>query len=361
MAAWKGAVVLGAMLVAAFLGSCVVLPFAFPLLFVPGARSVVHLWADLCKKQWISLTAILLTTVGGVKVFVYGDKAEDERALLFCNHRTRIDWMMLWLWLLNLPGAPLRKLKIVLREDLMKLPFFGWAMCWFRYVFLSRDWAKDQKELVRVTKYAAKHDERSVTMIFPEGTDLHTKAIAKSKEFAEKHDLPVLDQVLYPRVTGFLFMLEQLRPMLDAVWDVTLLYNDYKDGIRTSEADLAKGKFPKEIHVVLKRIPIAGFPAPSDAAAVEKTLQDSFIKKDALIKEFYANNKTLKSVKQSYTFATTPVQYLACALYWLLAGYLFTLLLASWFGTTLMCVAAGGYAAFPGKVHKLIFSTGLKE
>ena len=45
---------------------------------------------------------------------------------------------------------------------------------------------------------------------FPEGTDLHPGGIKRSREFAEKNNLPQYEYVLHPRVTGFSFILREM-------------------------------------------------------------------------------------------------------------------------------------------------------
>ena len=79
-----------------------------------------------------------------IQVQIYGDaetKAHEkdmsqDRALWVSNHRTRIDWMLLWTvaW----RTRTLHQLRIVLKAPLRKLPIFGWAIQHFIFVFLVR-------------------------------------------------------------------------------------------------------------------------------------------------------------------------------------------------------------------------------
>ncbi len=60
------------------------------------------------------------------QVKVTGDRVDfGEAALIICNHRTRVDWM--FLWVLCLRQGQLSGLKIVLKESLKGVPGFGWA------------------------------------------------------------------------------------------------------------------------------------------------------------------------------------------------------------------------------------------
>lgn len=79
-----------------------------------------------------------------MQVRVYGDaatKAQErtmagEPALWLSNHRTRIDWMLLWS--VALRAGALSSLRIVLKAPLRSLPVFGWAMQHFVFIFLVR-------------------------------------------------------------------------------------------------------------------------------------------------------------------------------------------------------------------------------
>lgn len=80
----------------------------------------------------------------GMQVKIYGDAATkaresemlNERALWIANHRTRIDWMLMWS--VALRTGTLASLRIILKAPLRKIPIFGWAMQHFIFVFLVR-------------------------------------------------------------------------------------------------------------------------------------------------------------------------------------------------------------------------------
>jgi 1-acyl-sn-glycerol-3-phosphate acyltransferase len=81
----------------------------------------------------------------GIRVTVTGDAAtkthegellRGERAMWLSNHRTRIDWMLLWT--LALRTQTLGQMKIVLKAPLRMAPIFGWAMQHFLFIFLVR-------------------------------------------------------------------------------------------------------------------------------------------------------------------------------------------------------------------------------
>ena len=123
-------------------------------------------------------------------------------------------------------------------------------------------------------------------LLFPEGTNLTKKTRAKSDEFAAKTNQKPLKHLLHPRTTGFSYLAGQMRksmclilqniglanhsfasradcserkPLrftlisdgnLDAIYDVTIAY---PDNLPETEADLANGSIPSEIHFHIKR------------------------------------------------------------------------------------------------------------
>lgn len=170
------------------------------------------------------------------------------RQLFISNHRTRLDWMFLWPVLArcrspqnnvfsellshtasSLSASALAKLHIIMKSDVKNIPLMGWATSIASYIFLHRNWAEDEVYLANmlknistqivpasrassITKKKTQEQVRSFSLLlFPEGTDLHDKAIEKSHAFAEKTNNPKLKYVLYPREKGFCYIVDTLR------------------------------------------------------------------------------------------------------------------------------------------------------
>ena len=60
--------------------------------------------------------------------------------------------------------------------------------------------------------------------VLTEGTDFRTESKKQSDSYALKNNLPILENVLYPRHTGFNHLLGQVRGHVKAVYDVTLVH-----------------------------------------------------------------------------------------------------------------------------------------
>lgn len=215
--------------------------------------------------------------------------------IILSNHRTRVDWMYVGWSYVTLFGAA-STFKIILKNGLKSVPLYGWGMQALQFIFLTRERAKDLPHIIQSVRYilyaSAKASPVSVPvdigippmsiLIFPEGTDLHEKAIAQSNEFllqqwrkqnpsAQPKDgmedsnsvaPPSRKHTLCPKVAGATaiiktcldyYALSQLKfdSLLDAnvdarrnhilLHDVTVAYRDFTPGVRTSDISLVKG------------------------------------------------------------------------------------------------------------------------
>lgn len=224
------------------------------------------------NKLYFLYAVVLLEHVAGIKLFIHGQTPEfvdDDNVFVISNHRTRIDWMFsAWVYAAALKSYPF--LVLVLKDELKQVPFYGWCMQVMMYMFLSRKKDNDLPHMRKCFEYYEQTNAVSTSMfIFPEGTDLHSAAIARSNAckslankmhsishsfinsyrldvfiVAEEKKLPVLKHVLYPRPAGFQLCLSEARRRSAVLHDITIAYKDFEDGKRTSDLDLVKGTLP---------------------------------------------------------------------------------------------------------------------
>jgi hypothetical protein len=115
---------------------------------------------------------------------------------------------------------------------------------------------------------------------FVEGTRSTSEKIDQSKAFAKERGLEPLDHVLVPRTKGFVASVQGLRSHIDAVYDVTI---GYENGVPTLWQYI-KGYAPRA-HLHVRRFPISD--VPTEEAALSSWLHDRFREKDALLSHFY--------------------------------------------------------------------------
>ncbi len=91
---------------------------------------------------------------------------DKKRSLIILNHRTRMDWM--YIWMLHSRIQILEQLKIVLKAQIKHIPFIGrlkvlfvcfsfvrlgWGIQHVGYLFLERRWEDDKDRIKNVINY----------------------------------------------------------------------------------------------------------------------------------------------------------------------------------------------------------------
>ncbi|CAF3059127.1 unnamed protein product [Rotaria socialis] len=102
---------------------------------------------------FLLMITCLLEDLFNIKIVVTGDDLSNDkkRSLIILNHRTRLDWM--FVWMLHSRYKILKQLKIVLKAQLKRVPFLGWSIQHAGYLFLERIWTKDQQKMKSVISY----------------------------------------------------------------------------------------------------------------------------------------------------------------------------------------------------------------
>lgn len=242
--------------------------------------------------KWHCYVAFLLETVYGIDFVTYGDSMEGGASIMISNHRTRLDWMFLWPLLSRYDV--LHYLRIALKADLKKLPFFGWTIQQSRYTFLNRRWEEDKAHMTcMLNVMAAFKDDPYSLLIFPEGTDLRPAAVEKSNGFAKAAGKPEFQYVLHPRTTGFIHALEQLRlaqNKLETVYDITLAY---EGSIPQNEKVIVTGQMPRRVHCLVKKFKAEELPKEQEALA--EWLWQRFAEKERMLGAFYRAEEEAKA------------------------------------------------------------------
>jgi 1-acyl-sn-glycerol-3-phosphate acyltransferase len=235
--------------------------------------------------SWECWCAFLLEKVYGIQCVLTGDRVDStERSVVISNHRTRLDWAMLWPVLAR--SRATYALHVILKHDIKKIPLMGWATAMSRYIFLHRKWDRDAEHIDNMLQLIARQPSYAL-LIFPEGTDLNAKGLAASDAFAEKAGLPKYRQILHPRTKGFTEMVTILRAQpapLTVVYDFTLAY---RGTIAQNEKMFAAGRVPHamECHVDAYR----SAELPGDRAGLDRWVQERFRLKETALERYYAD------------------------------------------------------------------------
>ena len=210
------------------------------------------------------------------KLIVSGEQPRQENTIIFANHQSMSDVLLIWLWCL--PSNTISRLKWFAKDSLKHLPGIGWGLRFVHTIFVKRDWSRDA-ESIRAT-FAKIRDGNLPTslVIFPEGTRMKPDKLVSSQAYARRKGLPVLEHVLLPRGKGIHASLQGLENYLQSVYDLTIIY----DGGAPSLADFfLKGGYTIRFHAVRYDIK----DVPTRERDLNAWLLNIFIEKDKFMSQ----------------------------------------------------------------------------
>eukprot|EP00475_Leptophrys_vorax_P000009 TRINITY_DN10002_c0_g1_i1.p1 TRINITY_DN10002_c0_g1~~TRINITY_DN10002_c0_g1_i1.p1 ORF type:complete len:336 (+),score=85.70 TRINITY_DN10002_c0_g1_i1:572-1579(+) len=225
--------------------------------------------------------------IAGVEHVFSGDKLPPgENVIVICNHIGLFDFA--YLFSITEKKGMVGFSKFFSKDEIKKYPFWGWGMMLLDYIWVKRDWTEDNTRIRETfAKQLDNPDEPIGIFIFPEGRRLTPSRLAEAQKFAQEKHLPVLKNVLYPRVKGFRASVKALESMVDAVYDVTLGYpkRDFP-----SVYTYLSGSYSDSLHMHVRRIPLSHFKNMSEDD-VSTWLYNTWKEKDQLLEYFYEHGE----------------------------------------------------------------------
>ncbi|KAJ6992436.1 1-acyl-sn-glycerol-3-phosphate acyltransferase 2 [Populus alba x Populus x berolinensis] len=216
---------------------------------------------QLAELLWLELVWIF-DWWAGVQIKVFTDKETvrlmgKEHALVICNHRSDIDWLVGWVLAqrsgcLGSALAVMKKSSKFLPSGLQRLKDFP------RPFWLA---------------------------LFVEGTRFTLPKLLAAQEYAGSQGLPIPRNVLIPRTKGFVSAVSNMRSFVPAIYDVTLAIP--KGSPPPTMLNLFKGK-SSVVHVHIKRHLMKELPETEDGVA--QWCKDIFVAKDALLDKHIAED-----------------------------------------------------------------------
>ncbi|KAI8064732.1 acyltransferase-domain-containing protein [Gongronella butleri] len=211
-----------------------------------------------------------------------------DRTIVIANHQIYADWIFVWFiaYLAQAHG----QLKIMLKNSLKFLPFFGFGMYLMDFIFMKRKLVNDKNTVIKNLKRSLHGNKPMWLLLFPEGTVICDDARERSKAFAAKNNMDDTLFTLLPRATGLKLCVETLGDSVEWVYDLTLGYPGIlpgqipEDTLRLKQ--IFTGKGPKDIHVHLRRYHRSELPL-QDADMFSKWLLDRWVEKDKRMEQFY--------------------------------------------------------------------------
>lgn len=225
----------------------------------------------------------------GVKIQVFTDPETfrfmgTEHALVISNHRSDIDWLVGWI--LAQRSGCLGSTLAVMKKSSKFLPVIGWSMWFSEYLFLERNWAKDERTLKSGLQQLRDFPLPFWLALFVEGTRFTQAKLLAAQEYATSTGLPVPRNVLIPRTKGFVSAVSHMRSFVPAIYDVTVAIP--KSSPPPTMLRLFTGQ-SSVVHVHIKRHLMKDLPEAEEAVA--QWCRDIFVAKDALLDKHTADDK----------------------------------------------------------------------
>ncbi|KAM0354291.1 hypothetical protein ACHAPU_001335 [Fusarium lateritium] len=289
-------------------------------------------------KRSFGLTITLMTQIWGpTTIRISGDESVasqiklrpdggvqfdfPERLVLIANHQIYTDWLYLW-WIAYANSPSMHgHIYIILKESLKRLPFVGWAMKFYGFIFMSRKMASDQPRLAyrlkklkqrKVDPNGKSYMDPMWLLLFPEGTNLSNNGRRKSAGWAAKNDLKDPEHLLIPRSTGMFYCLNELKGTMDYVYDCTVAYEGIPRGGFGEEyfglvSTYFQGRPPKSVNFYWRRYKLSDMPL-DDQEAFNRWLLEEWYKKDALMEEYMTTGRFPRMADGKLDYVETEVK-----------------------------------------------------
>ncbi|XP_068697900.1 uncharacterized protein [Montipora foliosa] len=211
--------------------------------------------------HWCQLT-FLAEWWSGLNIKLYGTKEDMEKlgkesAICLSNHRSDVDWLIGYI-VADRAGI-LGTCKCFMKGYLRFLPILGISWWCAEYVFLRRNWQKDQKVLETSLETLKDFPFPFWLAIFAEGTRLTEAKRQASLDYARSSGVPELKHHLLPRPRGFALTVQYFKNKVPAVYDFEVAFPENDEPTLTRML-MGEGG---DVHLWVRRIPLDEIPCGS--------------------------------------------------------------------------------------------------
>ncbi|XP_073911396.1 1-acyl-sn-glycerol-3-phosphate acyltransferase epsilon isoform X1 [Castor canadensis] len=237
-----------------------------------------------------SMVLFFFENYTGVQILLYGDLPKHKENIIYlANHQSTVDWIVADI--LAVRQNALGHVRYVLKDGLKWLPLYGCYFARHGGIYVKRSAKFNEKDMRSKLQSYVNAGTPMYLVIFPEGTRYnpgHTKLLSASQAFAAQQGLPVLKHVLTPRIKATHVAFDSMKSYLDAIYDVTVVYEGKDDNWQQKEAPTMTDFLCKEcprIHIHIDRIDKKD--VPEEQVYMKRWLHERFEIKDKLLIEFY--------------------------------------------------------------------------
>jgi lysophosphatidic acid acyltransferase / lysophosphatidylinositol acyltransferase len=223
----------------------------------------------------------LLERWNRMRIVVYGEAVPPGLpAVCTMNHISDVD-MLVGVTLLARYGAPFPgNAKAIVKSALASVPVFGWLLWFGEFLFVTRSWEADKARLLADLRSLLTYPVPVWFVLWPEGSRATPGKIATAQAYAARNRYPHLTHVLLPRFKAFLSVMSVVRPGVDDLCDVTLMF----EGPVPRAPAVLSGACETVVHAHLARHKVSDM--PEGDAELEAWLIARWQEKDARIDAF---------------------------------------------------------------------------
>jgi len=252
------------------------------LALLPFSGTAFRALNRLFAKFWFNFMTFVLECVLRVEFRATGDPLPaEENAFVVANHQSQADIPALVAIAARCGRAG--DLKWFVKDPLKWVPGVGWGMLFLDCLFVKRNWSADKHKILATFERLRRHRVPFWILSFVEGTRLTPAKLERAQAFEAKAELPVLRYVMSPRTRGFEATLEGLGSLTDAVYDITIAFEDYPVGQVPGLGALFFGPISR-VHVDVRRFPLAELPTSKEGR--EQWILERFVVKDERLARF---------------------------------------------------------------------------
>lgn len=174
----------------------------------------------LTYSSWSQLVSLAESFPGSTRVRVFFKDEESRKAfgreasIAISNHALEVDWLLLWC-VIDKYGF-LASAKAMAKEVIRFFPVLGFNWFFNEFVFLARDWARDQEVIKGCIDVFLSYSKPVMVLLFCEGTRKTSAKFAAGVKYAESRGWTPLRHHLVPRARGFNLLVQHNAQLREA-------------------------------------------------------------------------------------------------------------------------------------------------
>lgn len=176
---------------------------------------------------------------------------KEERVLFMCNHVNFLDVFFIpYIFATKFPDY---NVMYISKDKYRIIPFIG-NYLYKQHILVKNNFEEDIKLIEdKVNEFNNKNINKTVIIIFPEGTLTTPEAMQKSREWCKKIDIESYNNVLAPRTTGIYTLLKSYKPTTIIQGIIKYENNELLDK-GTYYSDFLKDRFPCKADIEFKKV-----------------------------------------------------------------------------------------------------------